>query len=166
MSSETPMPVPSSAASDDAMSGVAETAAVATETPVAEIYNLLLNLRFQFNPFNLPSIEEVILAIDNTFPEDPMKIVIPLRGAGQGLFKIILKKPVTDLSACEAEFTKITSGGTEVVSVPVSQDHDATPSSSFNSRKGTLVTFSQARWAKPPILAMTPWMQKYLSMGS
>ena len=130
------------ASTDDAMSGVAET--VATETPVAEIYNLLLNLRFQFNPFNLPSIEEVILAIDNTFPEDPMKIVIPLRGAGQGLFKIILKKPVTDLSACKAEFTKITSGGTEVVSVPVSQDHDATPSSSFNSRKGTLVTFSQA----------------------
>ena len=59
MSSETPAPVPSSAtsapaATDDAMSDVAETEAVATETPLAEIYNVLLNLRFQFNPFNLP----------------------------------------------------------------------------------------------------------------
>ena len=57
---------------------------------------LQLSLRGDYTPFNLPSIEEVILGVDAAFPEDGGKIVQPFWGKGQGLFRIVLTTPVLD----------------------------------------------------------------------
>ena len=46
------------------------------------VTDLELSLRHDFTPFNLPTIEEVILGVDAAFPADGGKIVQPLWGKG------------------------------------------------------------------------------------
>ena len=55
------------------------------------------SLRAHFTPFSLPPIEEVVAALHNTFPNEPGMIVQPLRGRGQGLFKVTLTSPIEDV---------------------------------------------------------------------
>ena len=69
------------------------TASVASGEGVTD---LELSLRNDFTPFNLPTIEEVILGVDAAFPADGGKIVQPLWGKGQGLFRVVLTTPVSD----------------------------------------------------------------------
>ena len=45
-----------------------------------------MTLREDYTPFNLPTIEEVILGADDAFPEDGGKIVQQFWGKGQGFF--------------------------------------------------------------------------------
>ena len=59
-----PVPVP------DPVRVAAEEAAITTDTS-----NLLLDLRNDFTPFNIPSIEEVVASVNETFPEDGSVIV-------------------------------------------------------------------------------------------
>ena len=122
-----PVPVP------DPVSVAAEEAAITVDTS-----NLLLDLRNDFTPFNIPSIEEVVASVNETFPEDGIVIVQQFRGRGQGTFRICLSTPISDLATCRVTFG-------ENISVPVS---DYTPRFSGKGnpaeKRGTLVTFVEA----------------------
>ena len=61
------------------------------------VTDLQWSLRDDYTPFNLPTIEEVILGIDAAFPEDGGKIIQPYWGKGQRIFRIVLTIPVSDL---------------------------------------------------------------------
>ena len=68
----------------------------ASEASGEDFTELQLSLRGDYTPFNLPTIEEVILGVDGAFPEDGGKIVQPFWGKEQGLFRIVLTTPVSD----------------------------------------------------------------------
>ena len=119
-------------------------AAVPSCVAVAEatFSELLLNLRGHFTPFNLPSTEEVILAVTELFPLDAEIIVLPLRGRGLGHYRSCLSQAVVDPTACVAKF----GGGDGLISVPLVQYSPRSPMGAGgpNRRSGTLVTFVEA----------------------
>ena len=123
---------------------VPASAAVPSSVAVAEatFSELLLNLRGHFTPFNLPSTEEVILAVTELFPLDAEIIVLPLRGRGLCHYRICLSQAVVDPTACVAKF----GGGDGLISVPLAQYSPRSPMGAGgpNRRSGTLVTFVEA----------------------
>ena len=58
--------------------------------------DLELSLCNDYIPFNLPTIEEVIVGVDAAFPKDGSKIVQPFWVKGQGLFRIVLITPFSN----------------------------------------------------------------------
>ena len=104
---------------------------------------LQLSLRGDYAPFNLPTIEEVILGVDATFPEDGGKIVQPFWGKGQGLFRIVLTTPVSDPQQHPVVLNNVDGSQTSIL--PTARPL-ATPCrvEGGGRRDGLLVTFRNA----------------------
>ena len=61
------------------------------------VHYLSLNLRGRFIPFNLPGIEELSAALNETRPDQQGMLLSALRGGGQGIYKIQLTQPINDI---------------------------------------------------------------------
>ena len=96
---------------------------------------LSLNLREQFTPFNLPAVEEISAALNETLPDQQGMILSALRGRGQGIYKIQLTQPIDNISALKVTLR-------EGIEVPLKEFIAFNPA--HNRKVGTLVTFAQA----------------------
>ena len=112
-----------------------------TEVPVAEFKNLFLNLRAAFTHFELPTVEQVIEAITAAFAGDERLTVLPYRGSGLGLYRVVLSRPVADPTSHVAWFPGSTDAG---ISVAFEENRPASREARSDRRPGTLVTFVQA----------------------
>ena len=62
-----------------------------TEVPAAEFKDLFLSAAF--TPFELPTVEQVVQAITTAFAGDERLTVLPYRGSGLGLYRVVLSRP-------------------------------------------------------------------------
>ena len=86
----------------------ADVAVATTIGPIAQgstpgYTDLMLNLRDAFTPFELPPVERVIEVVSTTITDNRLT-VLPYRGGGLGLYRVILSTPVVDLSEHSASF--------------------------------------------------------------
>ena len=111
-------------------------------SPRKSYTDLELNLRMEFNPFNLPTIESVAYVIKGLFPEDDGLILRPLGERGIGIYKIQLTKSVDDLSELRARFFKESKDGkpSEQVLIPLTLQTPKGPRGNSDRRQGTLIT--------------------------
>ena len=119
-------------------------AAATANAPIARGYtDLILNLKDAFTPFELPPVERVIEAVSTTFITENRLTVLPYRGGGLGLYRVILSTPIPDLSEHSASFQ-----GLDRSAINVGYTENIRPSKGggypSNRRSGTLVTFVQA----------------------
>ena len=112
-----------------------------TEVPAADFKDLFLNLRAAFTPFELPTVEQVIQAITTAFARDERLTVLPNRGSGLGLYRVVLSRPVADPTSHVAWFPGSTDAG---ISVAFEENRPASREARSDRRPGTLVTFVQA----------------------
>jgi hypothetical protein len=107
-------------------------------TPTLTFTILQLNLRDHYNPYQLPAVETVIKACQTSIPKDEAMVLQPLKGAGTGIYRLILTKPVDPQG-----ITVVLPKGEGTVSViltepPVKGAHN------FGRREGLLITFLNA----------------------
>ena len=69
---------------------------IASITPQIAVINL--DIRGYFTPYNVPVLEKIIHAVQIVFKDDPGLRLQQLRGAGTGIYRILLSKPVQDIS--------------------------------------------------------------------
>ena len=126
----------------------AATSAVTTATyaqaaaPPPKKYSvLLLNLRNEFNPYELPTLERVIQAVQLRFPLDEGLVIQQLRGTGAGIYRVILSKPVP---ATDNKIITLQKGNT-IVHITLTEPN-ATHGAGGDAprRDGTLITFLNA----------------------
>ena len=108
---------------------------------MAELKDLFLNLWAAFTPFELPTVERVIEAISAAFVGDDRLTVLPYRGIGLGLYRVILSRPVADPTSFVAWFSGSTDAG---ISVAFEENRPKSREERPDRRLGTLVTFVQA----------------------
>ena len=108
---------------------------------MAAFKDLFLNLRAAFTPFELPTVEQVVQAITTAFAGDERLTVLPYRGSGLGLYRVVLSRPVADPTSYVAWFPGSTDAG---ISVAFEENRPASREARSDRRPGTLVTFVQA----------------------
>ena len=105
-----------------------------TEVPVTEFKDLFLNLRAAFTPFELLTVEQVVQAVTTAFAGDERLSVLPYRGSGLGLYRVVLSRPVADPTSYVARFPGSTDAG---ISVAFEKNRPASREARSDRRPGT-----------------------------
>ena len=117
---------------------VAETyAVIAGITPQIAVINL--DLRGYFTPYNIPTLEGIIYAVQTLFKADEGLRLQQLRGAGTGIYRILLSKPIEDITNKFVVFKS----GEGVINVPL-EVPQTNRAGGQERRDGLLITFLNA----------------------
>ena len=110
---------------------------------------LHLNLRTAFNPYQLPTLPQVIDAVEAAFPEDPGLVLQGLQGGGLGIYKVTLSRAITSVEGITVKLKK----GDADVDLPLSLPPERRGKGGRRGegggggggrRDGTLITFLNA----------------------
>ena len=102
---------------------------------------LNLDLRPYFTPYNLPSLEQIIHAVQALFPNDEGLRMQQLRGAGTGIYRLLLSKPISDLSGKVVVFKQ---GNNKQINVQLELQQNRPSQHGSERKEGLLITFLNA----------------------
>ena len=112
---------------------------VTSATPQVSVINL--DLRGYFTPFNIPTLERIIYAVQALFKPDEGLRIQQLRGAGTGIYRILLSKPVENINGIFVTFKN----QDEIIKVPLAIPQPSNQNAGGQGRReGLLVTFLNA----------------------
>ena len=116
----------------------------ATQPRIPQRTTFELNLRNEYTPFDTPSIEKVLAALRNTFPDDNCLTAYEQTGWGSGKVSVMVKNDIFDLQQYPVKLPRKNpvSGENELVSLYLTPEEKRF---GHEPRKnGTLVTIVQS----------------------